>query len=131
MPKGNLSPQIALRIIEHVRSNDLRRGQHLPTQSLADSFRVSRAPVTAALKFLEEMKIVQSERYRGFYLQRDGRDLHNLEMPVDQEEREDEPYFSIAEDRLSGRLPDRVSENELMRLYGTPRSRLLKVLHRI
>jgi DNA-binding GntR family transcriptional regulator len=131
MSRKNLSPQIALQILDHVRANAWRRGQHLPSQSLADSFRVSRAPVNAALKFLEDMKIVRSERYRGFYLLKDAEELRGFELPEANEEGEDEPYFSIAEDRLSGRLPDRVSENELMRLYRIPRGRLVKVLHRI
>jgi DNA-binding GntR family transcriptional regulator len=37
----------------------------------------------------------------------------------------------MADDRLSGALPDKVSENELMRMYDLPRTRLLKILHRI
>ena len=130
MARNALSPQIALQILEYVKTHQLPRGHHLPSQMLADSFRVSRAPVNAALKFLEEMKIVRSERHRGFYLQRDAIELHGFSLPVDAD-REDEPYFAIAEDRLAGRLPDRVSENELMRLYQVPRGRLVKVLNRI
>ena len=47
------------------------------------------------------------------------------------EEESDDIYFTIAEDRLSGKLPDRVSESELIRLYDLPRGRLLKILSRI
>ena len=32
---------------------------------------------------------------------------------------------------MAGRLPDRVSESGLMRLYALPRGRLVKILHRI
>jgi DNA-binding GntR family transcriptional regulator len=130
MSRGNLSPKIAFQIVEHVRAHDLRRGEHLPAQALADSFRVSRAPVTAALKLLEDLHIVRSERNRGFYLERNAQELGGFSLPVD-EDGEAWPYSAVAEDRLSGRLPDRISENELMRLYRVPRGRLLKVLNRI
>lgn len=37
-------------------------------------------------------------------------------------------YLRIAQDRLAGGLPQRVSESELMRLYDVPRARLVKIL---
>lgn len=40
-------------------------------------------------------------------------------------------YFRIAEDRLAGKLDERMSENELMRFYDLPRTKLLRVLRRI
>ena len=131
MARSALSPQIATRIVEHIRSNNLRRGQHLPSQTLADTFRVSRAPVNAALKYLEELRVVRSEPNRGFFLDKDADELEGLALASAADEGEEDAYFALAEDRLAGRLPDRVSENELMRIYGLPRSRLLKILNRI
>ena len=40
-------------------------------------------------------------------------------------------YLTIANDRLEGRLPDLVTEAELMRRYGLKRAELLRVLDRI
>jgi DNA-binding GntR family transcriptional regulator len=57
-------------------------------------------------------------------------ELQGFQLPPTEEE-SDDTYFTIAEDRLSGKLPDRVSESELMRLYDLPRGRLLKILSRI
>ncbi|MGO4525155.1 GntR family transcriptional regulator [Microvirga sp. 2MCAF35] len=132
MARPSLSPQMTARIIEHIRENNLARGHHLPTQTLADALRVSRAPIAAALKRLEELKIVRSEPYRGYFLAKDASELAREGTPsLAEKEPEDDLYFQIAEDRLSGKLADRISENELMRLYGIPRSRLLKILHRI
>ncbi|EIM29396.1 GntR family transcriptional regulator [Microvirga lotononidis] len=132
MSRPSLSPQMTVRIIEHIRENNLARGHHLPTQTLADALRVSRAPIAAALKRLEELKIVRSEPYRGYFLAKDASELSKEDSPsLSDQEPEDEVYFQIAEDRLSRKLADRISENELMRLYGIPRSRLLKILHRI
>ena len=132
MPRPSLSPQITARILEHIRENDLPRGHHLPSQELADAFRVSRAPVAAALRQLEEMKVVRSEPNRGYFLVRGANDLRARHLEaLEANEPEDEAYFAIAEDRLSGKIADRITESELMRLYELPRTRLLKVLHRM
>lgn len=128
MARGNLVPQMTARLLDHMRHHDMRAGQHLAAQGLADAFRVSRAPIVGALKKLEEMGIVRAEANRGYFLATDAAFLPNL---AGEETAEDAVYFQIAEDRLSGTLPDRVSETELMRIYSQPRSRLLKVLHQI
>ena len=130
--RPSLSPQITARILEHIRENELPRGHHLPSQELADAFRVSRAPVAAALRRLEEMKVVRSEPNRGYFLLRGAHELRAKDLEaLEANEPEDEAYFAIAEDRRSGKLAERVSESELMRLYDLPRTRLLKVLHRM
>src|SRR4051794_37335440 len=56
---GRLQAQLSAQILAHVRERRLSRGQHLPEQALADLFRVSRAPVHAALKALEESGVVR------------------------------------------------------------------------
>ncbi|RCS22092.1 GntR family transcriptional regulator [Phyllobacterium salinisoli] len=132
MARQSVSPQITASILEYVKANEMRAGQHLPCQMLADAFRVSRAPVNAALKKLEEMGIVSAEPNRGYFLRVDAANVDTAEPTAPaQGEEDDALYFRLAEDRLAGRLEERVSENELMRLYDVPRSRLLKVLHRI
>jgi len=132
MPRPSLSPQITAQIIEHIREHNLPRDAHLASQSLADAFRVSRAPVAAALRRLEEMKVVRSEPNRGYFLLKSAAELGSAKaIEIPPAEPEDESYFAIAEDRLSGKLPDRVTEAELMRIYSLPRSRLLKLLHRV
>lgn len=128
MPRESLAPQIVQRMVEYMRSQDMRAGQHLGAQGLADTFRVSRAPVVAALKKLAEMGVVRSEENRGFFLARDAADLPDVEG---EESAGESLYFQIAEDRLAGRLAERMSESEFMRLYGVARVRLLKVLHQI
>ena len=129
MPRPNLATQMTARILDYIRVNDLEADQHLPSQTLADALRVSRAPINAALQILEDMKVVRSEPNRGFFLVKSARELP--ETVETDEEPEDEWYFAIAEDRLSGKLPERVSESELMRRYGLSRTRLLKVLTKI
>ncbi|MDF3606697.1 GntR family transcriptional regulator [Paracoccus sp. DMF-8] len=128
MARSSLSPQMVTQILDHMRVQNMREGHHLPAQGLADTFRVSRAPIVSALKKLEEMGVVRSEANRGYFLLRDAA---NLPQADGESGSEDAVYFQIAEDRLSGKLPDRMSENELMRLYNLPRGRLVKILHLI
>jgi DNA-binding GntR family transcriptional regulator len=125
MPRPNLATQMTARILDYIRVNDLEVDQHLPSQVLADALRVSRAPINAALQILEDMNVVRSEPNRGFFLVKSARELP--ETASIGEEQEDAWYFAIAEDRLSGKLPERVSESELMRRYGLSRTRLLKI----
>jgi DNA-binding GntR family transcriptional regulator len=130
MARNSLSPQISSSIIEFVKANQMRKGDHLPLQMLADAFRVSRAPVMSALKKLEAQGVVRAEQNRGYFLAVDA-ERHDFDASGVDGEGEDQIYFKIAEDRLTGALAERVSENELMRQYGLPRSKLLKILHRI
>ena len=131
MGRSSLTAQLAAQILDHIRTNDLPRGQHLPSQALADACRVSRAPITSAFKFLENMGVVRFESNRGYFLATDAKDLTALKLLVNEDGEEDDSYFEIAEDRLGGKLPAQVTESELMRLYRLPRGRLLKILHKI
>jgi len=131
MGKSDLSAYLASQILDYIRANGLTRGQHLPSQALADAFRVSRAPVNSAFKVLQNMGVVRRESNRGYFLATDAKDLAALKLLVNAETEEDESYFELAEDRLAGKLPQQVSENELMRRYHLPRTRLLKILNRI
>ena len=128
--KPRLSDQIARQIVDHIKEQGFGEGRHLGAQELADAFKVSRAPVTAALKLLAETGIVRSEPNRGFFVAKPADQLAPPNQTVEADE-EDPLYFTLSEDRLSGRLPERVSENELMRLYGVTRSRLQVLLTRI
>lgn len=132
MPRPSLVPQVTGLILDRIRDRTLVPGQHLPSQALADDFRLSRAPVTAALKELERQGIVRAEPNRGYFLSEDASTRVADRKPAPAEpDADDAVYLRIAEDRLSGRLPDRISEAELMRLYDVPRVRLAKILFRV
>ena len=99
---------------------------------MADLFKVSRIPVTAALALLAEEGIVFSERHRGFFLAVDGAGLAER---AGQRESVTTPwadplYYRLAEDWLAGLLEERVTESGLMRHYEVSRHRLLQVLQR-
>jgi DNA-binding GntR family transcriptional regulator len=131
MARSSLTAQLASQILDHIRANDLPRGQHLPSQALADACRVSRAPINSAFKFLQNLGVVRFESNRGYFLAADAKELAALTLLASEEGDEDDAYFEIAEDRLSGKLPAQVTESELMRLYRLPRGRLVKILSKI
>lgn len=128
MARASLSPQIIARIVEHARVLNMQAGQHLPAQLLADSFKVSRQPIVTALKKLEDMGVVQSEPNRGYFLACNADEIPDMDGDA---AGDDEVYDRIAADRMAHQLPNRMSENELMRLYGVARGRLSRVLHQI
>ncbi len=68
MARSSLTAQLAAQILDHIRTNDLPRGQHLPSQALADACRVSRAPINSAFKFLQNLGVVRFESNRGYFL---------------------------------------------------------------
>ena len=129
--REKLATQVVHAIVEHIREQSLPAGHHLGTQLLADMLRVSRAPVSAALKELDEAGVVYSEPHRGFFVAKAISHLPPSNPAQPTEEDEEKLYFQIAEDRLSGKLPDKISENELMRRYGVSRSRLQILLGQI
>lgn len=125
-----LISQLAIGIIERVRSQDKPAGSHLAEQELADAFHVSRGPVHEALMTLERKGIVVFHANRGFFLTHPAAEIPipDIEAPVSTEE---EMYYRFAEDRILGKLHGHISEAELMSRYGISRIRLMKILMRM
>ncbi|HEV2594385.1 MAG TPA: GntR family transcriptional regulator [Sphingomicrobium sp.] len=127
-PQTPLSQRLAAQIAQIIRSENIAAGARLTERSLAERLRVSRSPVRAALRHLETIEVVSSAGNRGFVVSNPSKSAMLLEADGAHEE---ETYLAIARDRLEGRVPDRVTENELMRRYGLSRSQLTRMLHRI
>lgn len=122
-----LAGRIARQIADHIRTEGLGEGDHLAAQALADRFRVSRAPVAAALRALATEGVVEARPNRGFFVRRAPASGAEAEMA----DSDDPLYGAIVEARLSGALSDRTSENEMMRRFGATRARLQRVLGQI
>ena len=63
-----LIEQIAVKIVEIVRSRTLREGDHLTEESFAAELGISRSPVRKAFALLNDYKIVTNEPNRGYFL---------------------------------------------------------------
>lgn len=108
----------------------MERGQHLTEASLQTLFGTSRQPIRSALGILADQGIVVQVPNKGFYL-RDPDHIAVDLLPAADDTSDEATYLRIADDRLSRRLPDRVSETDLMRRYGVSRLGLRRILTRI
>ena len=131
MSRG-LSEQLAASIACWIAEEQLAEGAPLIERAVAERFRVSRTPVRDALQRLAEQGTIVQRPEGGYAVKA------RLELPplpssdAEFDPDPDEPiYLRIAEDRLSGELPERITENELMRRYPLTRARLTAILRRI
>lgn len=117
-------------IVSHIRQENLKTGDRMTTGRLATAIGTSRSPVLAALAHLEGIGVVRRAPNRGYFLCRDALSLGELAHGLAAEP-DDPLYLRIAEDRLSGKLPELVNESDLMRRYEVARGALRGVLARI
>lgn len=127
---NELHRSLADKIVRHIRTSAMERGQHLTEASLQSLFGTSRQPIRSALGILADQGVVERVPNKGFYL-RDPDRIAADPLPAANETSDEATYLRIAEDRLSRRLPDRVSETDLMRRYGVSRLGLRRILTRI
>lgn len=127
-----LTVRLADQIAEQIRKDALPPGHRLVERKLAADLRVSRSPVRGALSLLENRGVV-AQTEAGGYVVRSPAALtppRVVDAVHDAAYDEEAIYRRIADDRLSGALPDRVTENELMRRYDISRAALSHILRR-
>ncbi|MBE2278262.1 MAG: GntR family transcriptional regulator [Rhodobacteraceae bacterium] len=122
---GNLAQEIA----RHVDEAGLPAGTPLPERALAERFHVSRSPVRLALRALRQAGVL-AEAERGGFCVADPAAARALAATGTVADDAEAGYLAIARDRLAGRIPDRISENALLRRYPLTRPRLQAVLAR-
>lgn len=122
----NLMSQIAL----HIRSEGVGRGDRLTERKLAEQFRVSRSPIRAAMKQLEAAGVLEASERSGYHVL-DVEAAARLSDGSENADPDEQVYLRIAQDRVSGKLPERVTENELLRRYDLTRGRMAKLLRRM
>jgi DNA-binding GntR family transcriptional regulator len=120
----------AREIVALVRRETRKSGDHLREVELAEQIGTSRSPVQVALRHLAGWGVLQQDANRGFFMTRDAKEWSDLASALSTTP-DDPVYLAIVEGRLSGTLPDEVSESELMRRFGVVRGTLRKVLARI
>lgn len=124
-----LQESIARRIPAYLRASGYAAGDHISAQTLADAFRVSRSPVSAALARLAGDGILRHEPRRGYFLAADP--VLADSDPDPDNDRLTQVYFRLADDRLDGQLGDIVSENLLRERYDLGQAELRALLNRI
>ncbi len=125
---SDLVATLAAQIADFIRFERLPNETRLPERQLADQFKVSRSPVREALKLLEDRGAVRHVRGQGFLTTGDVDGDISEELLADQAD--GDLYLQLAEDHLTGAIPERISQNALMRRYGATPGQLKRVLMR-
>jgi len=129
-PHSELVIDVASRIRALILFERLPEGYHLSARKLAERFDVSRAPVEQALQLLREEGAVTHIANRGCFVgEKAG--SYALTEPQGESTHLRRTYFRLADDRLSGKLPDQVSESYLRKTYELSDSELRALFNRI
>jgi DNA-binding GntR family transcriptional regulator len=131
--KPSLSPataELVGQIVELVRREGVQPGERLFEYRLSQKLGISRGPVRAALQALTAYGLAEAVPNKGYVL-REAPDSPVAREALKVSDVSESHYLAIANDRLEGRLPDLVTEAELMRRYSLKRGELLRLLDRI
>lgn len=126
---NQLALELGEKIVRYCVANELQRGERLTERKLGGEFNVSRSPIRAALKLLEERNIIIRSG-SGYALALGPEDLGRMRLDVPAPASE-ELYIQILRDRFAGKLGEHVSEADFLRDYGVTRGVLMKALMRL
>jgi DNA-binding GntR family transcriptional regulator len=124
-----LTSMIESEIRAYLREENPAVGERLTERFLAERLRVSRSPIRKALQELQREGTLTRTEAGGYVVARSGQDVQgpkSSDAPTD-----DTAYMRVAADRLDGALPERVTENGLMRRYNLTRGQVSQLLLRI
>ncbi len=127
---NDLHRTLAEKILRHIRTSDVPEGAHLTETGLQAILGTSRPPIRAALAHLEQHGVLSRIPNKGYFVQ-DPTAIAIDSLRTDDDQSDDALYHKIAEDKLTRVLPEKVSENDLMRRYEVSRLQLRRVLTRI
>src|SRR5690606_85754 len=119
--------RLADEILLYIQARELAPAAHVPEPELCEHFTVSRTPVRAALSLLERRGVLRRVPRKGYFV-RQKPPASALAIPQSEEE---QLYLTMAEDRITRRLPAHVSEADLLRRYPASKSVLRRVLQRL
>ncbi|MBI1262154.1 MAG: GntR family transcriptional regulator [Rhizobiales bacterium] len=128
---SRLHAELAGKIVERLKEEKAGVGQHLVELELCDYFAVSRTPIRGALKLLAAQGLLESRANRGFVLAKPVEGFGAIAPTAVRDEEEKLLFVKIAEDRLSGRLEDECTQQELVRRYNVRVAVVVTVLRQL
>lgn len=129
MRSSDLAQRISKRLLQDIATGGLSVGQHLGAQQLADRYGVSRTPVREAMNILETDGFLVRQENRGFFVAEADPKAITSSLEA-QPESADDDYWHMANDWLSNRLPEEITEQLLRHTYGWTKSRTTDCLVR-
>jgi DNA-binding GntR family transcriptional regulator len=123
-----LQIDLARKIARLIADGVLAGGAHLTEQMLCERFEVSRTPVRGALALLARRGWIDYRANSGYFVGMGGAPQAD---PALDGAGADDLYRDLIAARATGRLPDTVTEKELLRQHAAPKSLLDKVLRRM
>ena len=127
---SRLQRELSAAIMELIGKEGLAPGTRLAEVALAERLQVSRTPVRAALKLLAASKLVRAGKNAGYFVT-DAVAVPHKALRKLAPDNTDRLFLAIAGDRRAGRLPDEVSEHELMQRYAATRPVVQRVLAKL
>lgn len=121
---------LADQIVAHIQTDKLSEGDRLVERKLAEQFRVSRSPIRNAMKLLHEVGVLRPA-HAGGYVIADVKAAEKLSLEAIGSDEDEKIYLTVAEDRLHGRLPERITASAFQRRYNLTGSQLTKILQRM
>ncbi|KSU66684.1 GntR family transcriptional regulator [Arthrobacter sp. NIO-1057] len=129
MTLNQISPlvdSVSRDIIRLIQENELPPGTRLVERKLGEDLKVSRSPIRRALQELAAKGAIAAAPTGGYLVAETSLPPYHDQSPADG----DEPYYRLADERLNGSLPDRVTETFLLDHLGLTRTELNKLLLR-
>jgi DNA-binding GntR family transcriptional regulator len=123
--------ELAARVLGLQKARGAGAGSRLVELDLCNELGVSRTPIRGALKLLAAQGLVEGRANRGFVLVRPVKQVPELELTNEREEADRRLFVAIAEARLDGRLEDRCTQQELVRMFDTTVGAVVRVLRQL
>jgi DNA-binding GntR family transcriptional regulator len=125
-PVSAAQAELAERILEWLRRQELTPGDHVPERLATEAFHVSRTPVRAALALLAERGVLEQRDRAGFFVASDLQNAAPAESAAPSA-----LYAAILRDRFSKRLDGEVTAAKLVKRYRATRPEVMRVLARL
>jgi DNA-binding GntR family transcriptional regulator len=119
--------RLATQIVDFIKDARFNPGHHLREQHISELLRVSRTPARSALKLLEERGVVESKRNLGFFVKASYDELLSLNLQVPATANES-LYKKIINDRIAGKIPEKLTQSDFSRIYSVDRLIVHKTL---
>lgn len=129
MFSNELTGRISKRLAADIVTGAIDRGAHVRTQQVADRYQVSRTPVRDAFVVLTRLGLLVHHQNRGFFVAETIPDDLAQEIRLNSTSDRDD-YQTFAEDWLTDRLPEIVTEQALRQRYDLTKAKAIELLAR-